>query len=200
MPCLSVKDGKKKLIEVNEQHLGKLKAICNEDTIVSRPLPQVDTAVALRLENKARQLSLIKRTQTISSVDCQVEAAYLFGINQIRVVADIRGGSQLKIDLDAGSGHDDDPSILYQHAESLMKQLTITDQGLILKKASQVVIKEQNIVLRIGRTLQGRFYLISVGCENNQLIIDAYDSRKDQHLVLRSDWGSQTKLVSAEAS
>ena len=51
MPCLSVKDGKKKLIEINEQHLGKLKAICNEDTIVSRPLPQVDTAVAPRLEN-----------------------------------------------------------------------------------------------------------------------------------------------------
>lgn len=127
MPCLSVKDGKKKLIEVSEQHLAKLKALCNEDTIKSRPLPQVDTAVALKLENKARQLSLIKRTQTISSVDCQVEAAYLFGINQIRVVADIGGGSQLKVDLDAGSGHDDDPSILYQHAESLMKQLTITN-------------------------------------------------------------------------
>jgi hypothetical protein len=72
MPCLRLKEGKKKSIEVNEHNLSKLMAICNEDTIVSkrRPTPQVQTAVVPRLAKKSGQLSLIKRTQAISSIDC----------------------------------------------------------------------------------------------------------------------------------
>lgn len=69
--------------------------------------------------------------------------------------------------------------MLYVRAKQLADLLTVTDEGLHTRKAKDSLLLREHVVFRTGKVLNDRFYIISVGCDTEQVIIDAYDKERE---------------------
>lgn len=91
--------------------------------------------------------------------------------------------------------------LLHKKVEEIVNQLTITDNGLEVRRAEKGVIKDDNVVYRTGKSMKGSFYFVAIGFNHGQLVIEAYDKQKEQRLVLRLDWSNtvEQKLTESES-
>ena len=54
-------------------------------------------------------------------------------------------------------------------------------------------------MFRTGKSIQGSFYIVSLGLINSLLIVDAYDKANEKNLLLRLEWNSKTELLQKDA-
>jgi hypothetical protein len=62
------------------------------------------------------------------------------------------------------------------------------------------IFDEEKIAYQAGKTLNGVFHIISVGLSSEvQLVIDAWNSDQDSHIILRMDWRGPLNSQDARA-
>lgn len=88
---------------------------------------------------------------------------------------------------------------LHQYAEEITRQLTVTEKGLGLQQTEGKPFNEEDVVYRTGKTMNNVFYLVSVGHDADQLLIEAQDGVRGQRVNLRMEWSGANTITYEDA-
>ena len=81
-----------------------------------------------------------------------------------------------------------DVRALHQRAEEATKELVVKDGKLGLRSGFDVQY-------RTGKSIRETFYLISIGFQGDQLVIEAADQKTGQKLISRLEWSGNAKTL-----
>lgn len=75
----------------------------------------------------------------------------------------------------------------------------MTEHGLGLSQAEGNTFNEDDVVYRTGKTMNNMFYLVSVGHDQEQLLVEALDGVRGKRVHLRLEWNSASPISYEDA-
>ena len=75
----------------------------------------------------------------------------------------------------------------------------MTEHGLGLSQPEGKLFNEEDVVYRTGKTMNNMFYLVSVGHDQDQLVIEALDGVRGKRVNLRLEWSSASPISYEDA-
>ena len=75
----------------------------------------------------------------------------------------------------------------------------MTEHGLGLSQPEGKLFNEEDVVYRTGKTMNNMFYLVSVGHDQDQLVIEALDGVWGKRVKLRLEWSRASPISYEDA-